>query len=492
VPLLDGPLPDNIRSVHILGVCGTAMGALAGMLADAGYQVTGSDTGCYPPMSDYLAELGIEVMPGWRAENLDHDPDLVVVGNVMRAEYAESRATVERDLWYCSFPQLLGSRWLCRAHSTVVAGTHGKTTTTALCAWLLEAGGLEPGFLVGGRMANFPRTARAGDGQVFVVEGDEYDTAFFDKRPKFLHYHPDTVILTSIEFDHADIYDDLDQIVAAFEALVDLIPEDGLLVVRGDDPVAARVAAGCRGRVIRYGPDQDWDGRIESIDPNKGTMTFSVLRDRAPLGPFESCMVGTHNLYNQVAATAAALDAGVPEERLADGFRTFLGIKRRQEVRGEPGAVTLIDDFAHHPTAVRVTLEALRQRFGGRRLWAVWEPRSNTSRRRVFQHAYAEAFDAADQVVVAAPYDLSRIPEADRFSAEELVRDLSARDVPALTLPSAEAIAGTLAARVQPHDVVAILSNGGFDGIHERLLELLRARFGDERVDGSDDGGEAA
>jgi len=481
VPLLQGALPDDLRSVHILGICGTAMGALAGMLKDAGYSVTGSDTGCYPPMSDYLAELGIDIKPGWRAENLDHDPDLVVVGNVMRAEYAESRATVERDLLYCSLPQLLGALYLDQAHSTVIAGTHGKTTTTSITAWLLESGGLEPGFLIGGRVANFDRTARAGAGSHFVIEGDEYDTAFFDKKPKFLHYRPDTVVLTSVEFDHADIYRDLDHVTQSFRELMGIMPDHGLVIVRGDDPIARQVAqeAGCQ--VWTYGPGHAWDGRIEGVDTERGVMRFTVLRGGVPVGTFESMLVGEHNLYNQVAAAAAAIRAGVPAERLAQGFRTFKGITRRQEIIGEPGGVTVIDDFAHHPTAVRVTLQALRQRFGPRRLWAVWEPRSATSRRSIFQEAYASAFDEADQVIIAAPYDQSRIDEAERFSSEQLVQDLTARGVDALTLPDAVSIAGALSAQVHPHDVVAVLSNGGFDGLHQRLLVLLRERFGDER-----------
>ncbi|MFK7928787.1 MAG: UDP-N-acetylmuramate:L-alanyl-gamma-D-glutamyl-meso-diaminopimelate ligase [Myxococcota bacterium] len=482
MPLLQGPLPESVRSIHILGICGTAMGALAGMLKDAGFVVTGSDTGIYPPMSDYLAGLDIEVMPGWNASNLDHKPDLVVIGNVMRAEYAESAATVERDLLYCSFPQLLGALYLEQCHSTVVAGTHGKTTTTAITAWLLESAGLNPGYLVGGLAKNFVRTARAGAGSHFVIEGDEYDTAFFDKKPKFLHYRPNTAILTSVEFDHADIYRDIDHVTESFRELMQIVPEDGLVVVRGDDPIAMEVASTTAARVQTYGPGQEWDGRIERVDTTTGTMHFTVSRAGELVGTFESSLVGQHNLYNQVAATAAAIEAGATAEQLVDGFRTFEGIKRRQEIIGEPGSVTVVDDFAHHPTAVRVTLQALRQRFGDRRLWAIWEPRSATSRRAIFQAEYAEAFDAADQVIVAAPYDQSRIADTDRFSAETLVHDLTSRGVDALTLSDAASIAGTIAARAHPYDVVAILSNGGFDGVHGTLLGLLRARFGDERA----------
>ncbi len=463
--------------MHVLGIAGTAMGALAGMLRDAGYAVTGSDTACYPPMSDYLAGLGIEVKLGYKAENLDHRPDLVVVGNVIRAEYDEARALLASDLPYCSFPELLGLTFLRDAHSVVVAGTHGKTTTTAITAWLLESGGLNPGFLIGGVAKNFDRTARAGAGTHFVIEGDEYDTAFFDKRPKFIHYRPRTAILTSVEFDHADIYRDLDHVKESFRALTALLPDDGLLIARRDDPGAREIAEGAGCEVWWYGPGAAWDGRIDAVDTRLGTMTFTVLRDGAPFGAFTSMLVGEHNLYNQVAATAAAVRQGLGPEAIAAGFASFAGIKRRQEVIGEPGGVTLVDDFAHHPTAVKVTLEALRQRFGGRRLWAVWEPRSATSRRATFQADYAMAFDAADQVVVAAPFDPSRIPPEERFSSERLVQDLTARGIDAMVLADAEQIALTLASATQPHDVVAILSNGGFGGLHRRLLDLLAARY---------------
>jgi len=477
LPLVD-TLPARLETIHIMGIAGTAMGALAGMLQRSGYRVTGSDTAVYPPMSDYLASLGIDVMVGYEASNLAHRPDLVVVGNVIRAVYAEAEALVASDLPYCSFPGILGDLFLADSHSVVITGTHGKTTTTAVVAWLLASAGLDPGFLIGGVAKNFDRPARAGAGTHFVIEGDEYDTAFFDKRPKFIHYRPRTCVLTSVEFDHADIYRDLDHVKASFRQLMDLLPPDGLLIVRDDDPGAHEVAEEARCEVWRYGPGRPWDGRIEDIDTEVGTMRFTVLRDGAALGTFSTLLVGEHNLYNQVAAAAAAVRQGLDTPALERGFASFRGIRRRQEVIGEPGRVTVLDDFAHHPTAVRVTLAALRQRFGGRRLWAVWEPRSATSRRSVFQEAYAGAFDDADQVIVAAPWDQSRIEEEDRFSSTRLVRDLTARGIDALSLPEAEQIAATLAARVLPHDVVAILSNGGFDGLHHRLLDLLEVRFG--------------
>ncbi len=475
MPHLPSPRSD-LATVHVMGVGGTAMAALAGMLVDAGYRVTGSDRAVYPPMSDVLRNIGVTVMEGYEASNLAHRPDLVVVGNVIRKTYAEAEALLASDLAYCSFPEALGALFLADAHSLVVAGTHGKTTTTSILAWLLEAGGLHPGFLVGGVARNFDRTARRGAGTHFVVEGDEYDTAFFDKGPKFLHYRARTAIVTSVEFDHADIYADFDSYRASFVRLARSLPTDGLLLLRADDVGAASLADDSPCTVETFGPGAFWDGRTESVDPATGFATFTVLRRGVPLFTARSVLVGQHNLWNQVAAAAAAIHAGVAVEDLPSAFERFEGIKRRQEVIGEPFGVTLVDDFAHHPTAVKVTLAALRERFGGRRLWCVWEPRSATSRRNIFQADYARSFDDADQVVIARPFDQGGIPEAERFSSDLLVADLADRGVDALCLDSADAIAATVAARAMPQDVVAIFSNGGFGGLHGKLAELLRAR----------------
>lgn len=477
MPLIKQSLPSPLERIHIMGIAGTAMAALAGMLKDAGYTVTGSDKAVYPPMSDYLDELGIQVMEGFNASNLASNPDLVVVGNVIRAVYEEAEALQASEIPYCSFPQLLGLRYLQDLHSVVVAGTHGKTTTTSIAAWLLEAGGLAPGFLIGGVAKNFDRTANAGAGTHFVIEGDEYDTAFFDKGPKFLHYKPNTCILTSVEFDHADIYRDLAHVKENFQKLMKILPADGCLIVRGDDPGARHVAADATCEVWTYGPGQEWDGRIDSVDTSRGVMQFSITRNGENIGTFESSLVGEHNLYNQVAAAAAACRAGLQPKQLADGFASFKGIRRRQEIIGEPGDVTVIDDFAHHPTAVKSTIQALRQRFGQRRLWVIWEPRSATSRRSVFQDAYAQSFHGADQVIVAEPYDTSRIPENERFSSTKLVQDLNDAGIDAISLPTAEQIAHTAALRAHPHDVIAIFSNGGFDGLHGQLISLLTERF---------------
>jgi UDP-N-acetylmuramate: L-alanyl-gamma-D-glutamyl-meso-diaminopimelate ligase len=471
-------LPENTETIHIMGVGGTAMAALAGMLVDAGFTVTGSDGNkVYPPMSDYLASIGIEPMEGFEACNLDHQPDLVIVGNVVRSTYEEAKAVRERDLPYMSFPSLIGSHFLEGKRSIVVAGTHGKTTTSAIAAWLLEAAGRDPGFLVGGVMANFDRTAKAPIKEHFVIEGDEYDTAYFDKGPKFLHYRPTTAILTSIEFDHADIYRDLAHCQESFRKLMGIMPADGCVVARMDHEAVAEVVAGAECEVRRYGPNQAWDGRIDSVDTTRGIMRFTVLHEGKTWGTFDSGMVGEHNLYNQVAIVAALDREGLSPAELAKGFESFKGIRRRQEIRGEPGGVTVIDDFAHHPTAVQLTLEALRLRFGGRRLWAIFEPRSNTSRRNVFQDAYAAAFDTADIAVIASPFDQSGIDEADRMNPTQLVEDIRRRGNEAFNWPDADAIAARVSANVQPEDVVAILSNGGFGGLHGNLIDMIERRF---------------
>ncbi len=494
MPLLTGDLPASLlvaghpeggARIHVMGIGGTAMAALAGMLVDAGYVVTGSDTGVYPPMSDYLASLGIDVMIGYKAENLAHKPDLVVVGNVIRADYEEAQALLASDLLYCSFPQLLGALFLKDRRSIVVAGTHGKTTTTALIAWLLESAGRSPGFLVGGRMKNFERTARTGTGAAFVIEGDEYDTAFFDKGPKFLHYRPRTALITSVEFDHADIYRDLDHVKESFRKLVAIVPpsgddasedgtpDGGCIVARWDHDDVRDVCGDAACEVRKYGEGQQWDGRIDGVDTERGVMTFTVLRDGNPWGRFESGLVGEHNLYNQVAAVAVLEREGLTAAQLATGFATFGGIKRRQEIIGEPRHITVLDDFAHHPTAVKVTLEALRLRFGKRRMWAIFEPRSATSRRAVFQEAYAGAFDAAEVVVIAHPHDQSRIPEDERFDSARLVEKLRARGLEAFHYEQVEEIVAVVAANTLPWDVVAVLSNGGFGGLHAKLLKAL-------------------
>jgi UDP-N-acetylmuramate: L-alanyl-gamma-D-glutamyl-meso-diaminopimelate ligase len=477
MPLLSGPLPDNVQHIHILGICGTAMGALAGMLVDAGYTVSGSDTGAYPPMSDYLASLGIEIKIGYKAENLDPTPDLVVIGNVIRKVYEEAEAVLERDLLYCSFPQILGERFLAQSRSIVFAGTHGKTTSTSIAAWLAEAAGLQPGYLVGGVIKGWDRTARKGAGTHFVIEGDEYDTAFFDKGPKFLHYRATTAVITSVEFDHADIYRDLAHVQESFKKLVAGVPTDGLVIARTDHATVREVITDAPCEVWGYGKGQEWDGRVDATDHQAGTMTFTVTREGLTVGQFTTKLVGEHNLYNQVAAIAALIREGVKPEEFQKGFDSFNGIRRRQEVRGEPGGVTIVDDFAHHPTAVKVTLDALRMRFGQRRLWTVFEPRTNTSKRKLFQEAYTQVFGASDRVIIASPGDQTQLGDENRMSSEKLAADLRSQGIEAFHMDSVSEIVATLGANTMEADVVAIFSNGAFGGIHEKLLSTLEARF---------------
>jgi UDP-N-acetylmuramate: L-alanyl-gamma-D-glutamyl-meso-diaminopimelate ligase len=342
-----------------------------------------------------------------------------------------------------------------------------------LAAHLLDAGGQDPGFLIGGKALNFDRTARTGTGLPFVIEGDEYDTAFFDKGPKFLHYRPKTAVITSVEFDHADIYRDLDHVKESFRKLVAIVPASGRIVARWDHDNVRDVCLGAQCEVRRYGAGQTWDGRIESVDTERGIETFVVLRDGNLWGRFESILVGEHNLYNQVAVAAALNGLGLGPEQLAPGFTSFRGVKRRQEVIAEPRKITIVDDFAHHPTAVSVTIDALRLRFGQRRLWIIFEPRSATSRRKVFQDAYAAAFAAADVVVVATPPDQGRIAEDERFDSAELVQDLRARGQEAFGYATVEEIVAVVAANALPWDVVAVFSNGGFGGLHQKLIAAI-------------------
>ncbi|MDF1614014.1 UDP-N-acetylmuramate:L-alanyl-gamma-D-glutamyl-meso-diaminopimelate ligase [Desulfurivibrio dismutans] len=472
-PALNCP-PPGVRHVHLMGIGGTGMAALAGMLQEAGWQVSGSDRKVYPPMSDYLVRLGIPVMEGYGPQNLAAGPDLVIVGNVIRADNPEARELARRRLPYLSFPQALRHYFLANRRSLVVAGTHGKTTTSSLLATLLDHAGLDPGFMVGGIVQAFGRSSRAGSGHFFVSEGDEYDTAFFDKGPKFLHYCPEVCILTGVEFDHADIYPDLAAVKASFARLVALMPPAGRLVAWVDDPVVRELVAAAPCPVLGYGESQTagWRMRDLAISP-EGTR-FTVERDGAHFGDFFSRMPGRHNALNALAVIAVLDHLGVASATMAAGLAAFVGVRRRQEVRGVAAGVTVIDDFAHHPTAVRETLSALKAAYPGRRLVAVFEPRTNSSRRSVFQEAYVPVFAAADRVLLREPEGLEAIPVGERFSVTRLAADLAATGRQAQAFGDVQAIIDELATSVRPGDVVAILSNGGFDNIHQRLLDQLR------------------
>jgi UDP-N-acetylmuramate: L-alanyl-gamma-D-glutamyl-meso-diaminopimelate ligase len=471
-----------VPHVHFIAIAGTGMGSLAGLLKQRGFEVTGSDEGLYPPMSTALEAWGIPVTVGFRAENvLTRRPDRVVIGNAVRPENPEARAAIDGGIPYVSFPDALYEYCISDRHSVVVTGTHGKTTTTSLLATLLVETGRDPSVLVGGIAANLDGSFRDGAGPHFVVEGDEYDTAFFDKTPKFLHYHPRTLVVTSVEFDHADIYRDLDHVKGVFRRLVAGMPADGTIVAAIEEPGVAEVVSEAPCRVLGYAVGgQGGDAlRARQLDAGPAGTRFELWQGAALLGAAQLPAWGRHNVANSLAALLCCESLDVPLAEAVAALPRWRGVKRRQEVRGEADGVTVIDDFAHHPTAVRGTLEALRARSPRRRLVAVFEPRSNTSRRATFQADYARAFDAADHVVVSVVPDqpiYSATGEVtERFSAERLADDLAARGIEAVALDGVDAIVDHLAELHAPGDVVVTLSNGGFGGIWEKLLDRLRA-----------------
>lgn len=462
--------------IHLIGVCGTAMATLAALLQRRGHSVQGSDQHIYPPMSDFLRAEGIRLLDGYRAEHVTADLDLVVVGNAISRGNPELETVLSRRYRYCSLPEAVREHFLRDTQSVVLAGTHGKTTTTALTAWLLTHGGCDPGMLVGGIARNFGEQGtsyRLGAGPHFVIEGDEYDSAFFDKTAKFLKYLPQVAVIGNVEFDHADIYADFDAVQLAFRRLVNLVPGNGLLLLGADDPGAAALAPYAVSPVATFGLGAGADWRATDVRARDGVTSFGVEHAGLPFGQFSSPLLGHHNVRNALAAIAVGHWAGLSASTLAEGLAAFAGIKRRLEVVGQAGGVTVIDDFAHHPTAVRETLAALRSGYPERRIWAVFEPRSASSCRRVFQTAFAEAFTEANEVIVAAVYR-SNLPEAERLDAPQLVADLVRRGQRARYVPEVGDIVSTIAAEARAGDVVMVMSNGGFGGIHGRLLAELR------------------
>ena len=470
--------PANIRHIHLLGICGTGMAALAGMLQKSGYLVTGSDQQVYPPMSDFLTMAGIAIKSPYAAANLHPQPDLAIVGNVIRKSNPEAQELARLGIAYLSFPQALAQFFIAGKMSLVVAGTHGKTTTSALLASALVHAGYDTSFMIGGIVREFNGNFRLGSGEHVVLEGDEYDTAFFDKGSKFLHYQPHAAILTSLEFDHADIFQDLAAVEAVFARFVALPPEDGLLVAFLDDPKVAAAATRARCRVAGYGlhPAREWRLADVRQDGDGGSSHFTVFRHSQFFGEFTLPLPGRHNCLNALAVVALLHHFGLDAATIAAGLAAFGGVKRRQEVRGIEKGITVIDDFAHHPTAVKETLSALKAAYTGRRLVAVFEPRTNSSRRAIFQRDYALAFDDADMILLRQPVPLPDVGPEMMFSSKKLTDDLRRRGKNARVFPEAEAIIAALLPELKENDVVAILSNGGFDGIHERLLSALRER----------------
>ena len=460
--------------VHLIGVCGTAMATLAALLKARGFDVRGSDEHAYPPMSEFLANQGIVPMVGYRTERITADLDLVVIGNAVSRGNPEVEAVLDQKIRYCALPEMIRDHFLWGSRSVVVAGTHGKTTTASMVAWSLVEGGVDPSFFVGGIPRNFDASYRLGHGEVFVIEGDEYDSAFFDKTAKFLKYLPDVVVVSGVEFDHADIYQNFDTLRLAFQRLVRLVPRKGLAILGADDAEAAALQAFAHCEVETFGLSEGADWRATDIYYEAGGMIFDVSRRGKVVAHVRLPLIGLFNVRNALAAVSVGAAIGITPPAVATALGTFRGVCRRLEVRGVAHGVTVYDDFAHHPTAVRETLAAVRDMCPEGRVWAVFEPRSATACRRVFQEAFVDALRLADEVVVGAVYR-STLPEADRLSEPKLVADLQAVGVSARHLPAVEETVAAIADEARDGDFVVIMSNGYFDGIHERLLRRLKA-----------------
>ncbi|HUQ31680.1 MAG TPA: UDP-N-acetylmuramate:L-alanyl-gamma-D-glutamyl-meso-diaminopimelate ligase [Pyrinomonadaceae bacterium] len=465
---------------HLIGICGTAMASLAGMLQARGHRVTGSDENVYPPMSTMLESLGIAVMQGYDAAHLTPAPDCVIIGNAIPRGNAEVEEALNRRLLYRSQAETVKEEFIRGRRSLVVAGTHGKTTTTSIAAWVLAEGGLDPTFLVGGVVQNFGASFRVTESDYFLIEGDEYDTAYFDKGPKFMHYLPELAIVGNIEFDHADIYKDLDAVKLAFRRLMNLVPGEGRLIAGWDSPVVREVVSEMGQklytRLETFGTSEDALWQARDLDYSGELARFRVFREGREWAEFETPLIGDFNIRNCLAVIIAADAWGIERERIGAALRTFKSVRRRMQVRGVERGVVVIDDFAHHPTAVRETLLALRTKYKDRRLVAVFEPRSWSSRLAVFQDDYAHAFQTADYVVIASVFDSGKATEKGRvLDTRKLIEDISAQAKPAFQIEGADDIVAHLAPQLDAGDVVAIMSNGGFGGIHDKLLEALRA-----------------
>jgi len=446
------------------------MGSVAAALRARGFKVSGYDESVYPPMSTFLEEHGIKLHSGYDKKNIPADADVVVIGNAMKRGNPEVEAVLNRKLFYLSLPEVLKNYFLRGKHNLVVTGTHGKTTTTSLLTWIMEKAGRKPAYLIGGIPKNLGQGARLNDSKYFVIEGDEYDTAFFDKRSKFVHYLPELVIVNNIEFDHADIFKDLDAIKTSFRHLLRIVPENGMVLINGDDHNCVEVAKDCYAQMVEVGFSKNCAQRIRDVAYSGGGARFKLGDD-----VYEIPLVGEFNVRNAAMAATAAGFYDVPKAKIASALTGFQGVARRQEMRGEARGVKVIDDFGHHPTAIAQTLEALRQRFHKQRLWAIFEPRSNTTRRAVFQHELPAALKHADGVFISQVARLDQIPEGDRLHPEQVVREISEDGRPAFYEKNADAIVDRITPLLKNEDVVVVFSNGGFDNIHEKLLARLRA-----------------
>jgi UDP-N-acetylmuramate: L-alanyl-gamma-D-glutamyl-meso-diaminopimelate ligase len=469
------------QHVHLIGICGTAMASLAGLLKQRGFKVTGSDAAAYPPMSDFLASMAIPVAQPYAEANLKPRPDWVVVGNAISRGNVELEYVLDERILLRSLPETLSDLFLRTRESIVVAGTHGKTTTTSMLAWIFQTAGKEPSFLVGGIAENFGSSFALRQGKHFILEGDEYDTAFFDKGPKFLHYFPQAMILTSVEFDHADIYPDLESVKTAFKRLVNLVPRRGKIVAYDADENAGQCLARAFSPVERYGMKAGSHWQLTNLQFAPGRTSWSVLRERSRWADFEFALPGEYNALNATAAAAMAVHYGIEPTAIVEALKSFKSVKRRLEVKAEIDGITIIDDFAHHPTAIAATLKALRTRYPGARLWAIFEPRSNTLRRKVLQKALVGSLAHADQVVIASIFNPAAVPENERLATSAVVNALKRNGGRARELPDADAIVEAVVPELESGDVVAILSNGGFGGIYEKLPRRLQELRGAQR-----------
>lgn len=464
---------EGVHAVHLIAICGTAMGALACMLKEMGYRVTGSDHHVYPPMSDFLRAKGIRIFEGFSAEHLSHRPDLVIVGNAVSKDNPEALAMHAMGLPYCSMPQAINHFVAAGKRQIVVAGTHGKTTTSSFVAWMLHCAGMSPSFLIGGIVADFQSNFQVGQGEWIVLEGDEYDTAFFDKGPKFLHYTPEVAILTGVEFDHADIFSDLAHVKQAFGQFLERLAPDADLVAWDTDANVAELLSLTRGRVHMYGHQHSSHWVLGDVQIAPPYTIFDVILNGQPYGQFKTRMIGIHNLSNLLAGIAVGHQLNIDMAHIRHALESFAGVRRRQEVRGVKNDIVVIDDFAHHPTAVKATTAAIKSFYGQRRLVAIFEPRTNSSRRNVFQEVYRSCFDAADEICIRQAPLLEKIPEGQRFSSQKLVDDLRSRGKSAYFFSDTDAIMDFLCREARAGDVLLIMSNGGFDNIHARLLAAL-------------------
>jgi UDP-N-acetylmuramate: L-alanyl-gamma-D-glutamyl-meso-diaminopimelate ligase len=466
-------IPENVQRIYLIAVCGTGMGALACMLKDLGFQVTGSDRQVYPPISLLLKEKDIPVLEGFHSDHITSEYDLVVVGNAVRRDNPEAVRMRELNLPFCSMPQAINHFAGSGKKSLVITGTHGKTTTSSLLAWILFTAGLDPTYIIGGILKNFDANYRVGNGEYLVLEGDEYDTAYFDKGPKFLHYAPAAAILTSVEFDHADIFRDRSAVQNVFDAFISGMSSQSTLVAFDQDPIVRELIQDRACRILPYGTDTNSVWRLGNHSTAPPWTFFDVLKEGKTWGQLQTRMIGEHNLWNALSAIAIADVLGIDQTAVSTALLTFEGVKRRQEIRGVKNGITIMDDFAHHPTAVRETLRAVKSFHTSGRVIAVFEPRTNSSMRNIFQKDYPLSFDGADTVCIRKPPHLNKIPVDERFSSELLVSDLKNRKIDAHFFPDTDAIIDFLISAAQPDDLILIMSNGGFDRIHERLLFAL-------------------